>query len=428
MKRNELAELNQYLTSKLPFYLEILHRLVEINSFTANKVGVNQVGALTAEIFSPLGFKPSTVPSTNPTFGNHLFLFRNAETSSTKSSLPTIALISHLDTVYSPEEEQKNQFHWRIEGNRVYGPGTIDIKGGTVMMLMVLELLQKFKPGLFSSVNWQLCFNASEEVLSLDFSAACLQKLPESTLACLIFEAGNVEEDQFKLVVARKGRAYFKLKAFGKSAHSGNNHHLGANAIVQLANIIPAIANLTDYSKQITFNVGTVHGGTVVNRVPHFAEAEVEMRAFSPDIFEEGIGKMMALANLSTIQSQDGFPCKIEIEIIEKTNPWPVNSATERLFTLWQDIANQIGMKVISEQRGGLSDGNFLWETFPTLDGLGPAGDNAHCSESDAQTGKEQEYVSVRSFVPKALLNLAAIERLISEKWDRNEASSTKYP
>ncbi|MGB9640574.1 MAG: M20/M25/M40 family metallo-hydrolase [Anaerolineales bacterium] len=416
MNAQELTNVSNYLTNKLATYLEILRQMVAINSFTANKVGVNQVGALTAEIFSPLGFEPDIVPSSNPNFGNHLFLFRGAVSNGGKKNSPTIALISHLDTVYSPEEEQKNQFHWRIEGNRIYGPGTIDIKGGTVMMLMVLEMLQKFKPSLYNSVNWQLCFNASEEVLSVDFSAACLRKLPQNTLACLIFEAGNIEGDQFKLVVARKGRAYFKLKTFGRSAHSGNNHHLGANAIVQLANIIPAIANLTDYSNQITFNIGTVHGGTVVNRVPHFAEAEVEMRAFSPQIFDKGIEQIMALTNHSTIQSQDGFPCRIEIEILEKTKPWPINSATQRLFTLWQDTANQIGMKVISEQRGGLSDGNLLWHAFPTLDGLGPSGDNAHCSESDPLSGKEQEYVSLRSFIPKALLNLAAMERLISEK------------
>lgn len=416
MNQNELAEIHHELTSTLDNYLDILHQLVEINSFTANRDGVNRVGALTAEIFSHLGFEPSVVPSTNPNFGNHLFLFRGARSNGGKNISPTVALISHLDTVYAAEEEQKNQFHWRVEGNRIYGPGTIDIKGGTVMMLIVLDMLQKFKPSLYDSVNWQLCFNASEEVLSLDFSAACLQKLPKNTLACLIFEAGNIEADQFKMVVSRKGRAYFKVKAFGRSAHSGNNHHLGANAILQLANIIPAIADLTDYTNQITFNVGTVHGGTVVNRVPHFAEAEVEMRAFSPEIFDKGIERITALTNYSTIHSQDGFPCTIEIEILEKTKPWPVNSATQRLFTLWQDTANQLGMKVISEQRGGLSDGNFLWENFPTLDGLGPAGDNAHCSESEPQSGKEQEYVSVRSFVPKALLNLAALERLISEK------------
>ena len=73
-----------------------------------------------------------------------------------------------------------------------------------------------------------------------------------------------------------------------------------------------------------------------------------------------------------------------------------------------------MGWQVSSEQRGGLSDGNLLCAHFPTLDGLGPIGANAHCSERSPDGEKEQEYVEPASFVPKALLNLAAIKRLIS--------------
>jgi glutamate carboxypeptidase len=72
-------------------------------------------------------------------------------------------------------------------------------------------------------------------------------------------------------------------------------------------------------------------------------------------------------------------------------------------------------MRVSQEQRGGLSDGNLLWERFPTLDGLGPAGNNAHCSERSPDGSKDQEYVLVGSFVPKALLNALAIMRLVEE-------------
>jgi hypothetical protein len=77
--------------------------------------------------------------------------------------------------------------------------------------------------------------------------------------------------------------------------------------------------------------------------------------------------------------------------------------------------ALQLDMKVAAEKRGGLSDGNFFWQHFPTLDGLGPAGNNAHCSERDAKSGKDQEYVSIPSFVPKALLNTLAIHELIKQ-------------
>jgi glutamate carboxypeptidase len=83
------------------------------------------------------------------------------------------------------------------------------------------------------------------------------------------------------------------------------------------------------------------------------------------------------------------------------------------LFDLWEQTAHSIGMRVVQEQRGGLSDGNMLWPRFPTLDGLGPAGNNAHCSERSADGSKEQEFVLVRSFVPKALLNTLAVLRII---------------
>ena len=416
LEQSQRTKIEGFITDHLEDYLDILQQMVSINSFTTNGEGVNQLGEFTAQIFSRLGFEALFVPSIQPNFGNHLFLFHPADQNSKASSLPSLALISHLDTVFSPEEERANYFSWRREGNRIYGPGTIDIKGGTVMMLMVLETLQKFEPDLFNRIHWYLCLNASEEVLSLDFSQACLQRLPQDTLACLIFEAGNIENDQFKLVVARKGRAYFKIKSTGRSAHSGNAHQSGANAIVQLAEFIPRIASMTDYDHQITFNVGTIKGGSVVNRVPHYAEAEIEMRAFSPQTFNLGVKQVLDLDGSSSVSSYDGFPCSINVEVLESTQPWPSNPATERLYQHWQNTAKELGFEVIPEQRGGLSDGNLLWNYFPTLDGLGPAGDNAHCSEQDPQSGKEQEYVSIRSFIPKAVLNIASLVNLISQR------------
>ena len=64
-------------------------------------------------------------------------------------------------------------------------------------------------------------------------------------------------------------------------------------------------------------------------------------------------------------------------------------------------------------KRGGLSDANYLCGIGPTLDGLGPAGANAHCSEHATDGSKVPEYVEITSFVPKAMLNLTAIRRLV---------------
>jgi glutamate carboxypeptidase len=70
-------------------------------------------------------------------------------------------------------------------------------------------------------------------------------------------------------------------------------------------------------------------------------------------------------------------------------------------------------LTVLSEERGGLSDGNFICHALPTLDGMGPNGDNAHCSEQSDDGTKEQEFVDVASILPKATLNTLAILKLV---------------
>src|SRR5258708_1040347 len=104
----------------------MLGKMVGINSFTSNREGVNRLARFTAESFAPIGFSAEFVPSMNSEFGEHLVLTRRGR------SEKSIAMVSHLDTVFPPEEEERNNFHWLPEGDRIYGPGTQDIKGGKI--------------------------------------------------------------------------------------------------------------------------------------------------------------------------------------------------------------------------------------------------------------------------------------------------------
>jgi glutamate carboxypeptidase len=409
-----INHLNSYLNDKLPEYLDLLRQMIEINSFTANADGVNMLGQLTAQAFYQLGFQAEFVQSVNPQFGKHLFL--SSQRSEPADNQPTIALISHLDTVFSPEEEKANDFVWRVVGERVYGPGAVDIKGGTVLALMTLDAIQKFYPAAFEKTHWLVALDATEETISNDFGEHCNARLPaDRTLACLIFEGGTPNPNGFPLVVARKGRAEFIVNVSGRGAHAGNYHRQGANAIVQLAHTIQQIANLTDYANNLTFNVGFIQGGSVANRVPHQAQAIVEMRAFDSQVFARGIESILSLGGESHISSQDGYPCQVSIATRSQTPPWPLNPFTDRLFEIWNAAASDLGLHLFPEQRGGLSDGNLLWQSYPTLDGLGPTGNNAHCSERSEDGSKDQEFVLLTSFVPKALLNVVAILRRIGE-------------
>ncbi len=397
-----------YLENNLPRYLNLLMEMIAINSFTGNSKGVNALGELTSKLFNNLGFQAEHIQADNPNYGKHMILTRVGQ------SGPTIALITHLDTVFSVEEEIANNFHWRIDGDRIYGPGTNDIKGGTMMIFMVLEALQTFAPEIFENVTWIILANAAEERLSKDFNHLCLKRLNGIASAALIFEAGVRDENTFQLVTARKGRATYRVTAIGKGSHAGSGHKNGANAIVQMAHTIQQIADLTDYDRELTFNVGKVSGGTVVNRVPHHVESIVEMRAYTPEIFESGVNNILSLENQPSVSSAKGdYICRISINITGQTEPWPDNSATETLLKIWKKSALPLGLDIRRERRGGLSDGNALWDSIPTIDGLGPYGANPHCSELSTDGSKDQEFVNRSSFVPKALLNTLAIIELV---------------
>jgi glutamate carboxypeptidase len=407
--KETINAVKRYLEERMPSYLDMLREMVAVNSFTRNAAGVAQLAEVTAAMFTPLGFTAELVPSSETDFGPHLVLSRLG------TGAQRVGLISHLDTVFPPAEEVANNFHWREEGARIYGPGTVDIKAGTVLIYMVLDALRHVSPTVFAATDWIVLLDASEEVDGEEFAALCRRWLPRpESRAALIFEGGNVEEDVAHVVVARKGMAVFRLSVEGRAAHAGSSHKDGANAIVQMAHLVQQIATYTDYDRALTFNVGTIRGGSVVNRVPHRATATVEMRAFDREVFAQGIAKMMALQEQSTVRNaRDTYACKVSIEILRRSEPWPRNGATDRLLALWEDAGRSMGMRVVAEARGGLSDGNYFWMDIATLDGLGPSGGNAHCSERSADGTKDQEYVRRDTFVDKATLNSLAILRLL---------------
>ncbi|MCB8949723.1 MAG: M20/M25/M40 family metallo-hydrolase [Ardenticatenaceae bacterium] len=410
MNRNTFSStLEEHFGNNLPNYLETLRQMVEINSFTAHAAGVNKLGQMTAALFAPLGFTAEFVQSAIPHYGKHLVLTRNGRTKQ------TIGLVSHLDTVFPAHEEERNNFHWREEGDRIYGPGTVDIKGGTVLIYMMLEALQQHAPEQFEAVNWVILVDASEEAEAEDFGQLCIERLEgPDTLACLIFEGGSKVDDTYQIVVARKGMAIFQVKTEGRAAHAGSYHPQGANAVVQMAHTILKLAAITDYERQVTVNVGTMRGGVVTNRVPHEAESWLEMRTFKPDTYQETIDEILALNGQSDVASSvDGYACSVNVNLYRKTPPWARNEATDRLFNIWQETGKSLGFTILPEERGGLSDGNHFWQRVPSLDGLGPSGANAHCSERSEDGSKDQEYVMVSSFVPKATLNTMAVLNLI---------------
>jgi glutamate carboxypeptidase len=401
------SEWMESLEALMPEAMHWLRRLVEVNSFTANREGVRRVADITAEMFEPMDFSAEQVDSEHPGYGRHLFLSR---ASGDGANQPPVVLVTHSDTVFPAEEEISNDFRWLespAEG-RIYGPGVVDNKGGTVLIWMMLRVLAEKLPDVFEKTTWLLAANASEEVVASDFARLTRERCPNGAKAVLVFEGGPCRDGLFDLVTARKGRVELEVLCEGRAAHAGSNHREGRNAVVALAKVLPQIAALTDGVKNLTVNVATVQGGTVLNRVPHEARAGLEMRAFEPDVLQKAereIGRLLAES------SRDGV--KMRLQCLGRSVPWPVTSETEALFSVWGRAAQSFGVAAKAIHRGGLSDANYLTGLGPLLDGLGPSGGSAHCSEMTADRSKTAEYVEPASFIIKAAINLSALVELI---------------
>lgn len=407
--------LNHALHALHPQAMAALEAMVKVNSFTFHAAGVNRVGALTRPLFETLGFSwqtPQAIlcnPVPTPPLGHHLILTRLGH------SDQRIGLVGHLDTVYTEAEEAENAFHWRPEGERIYGPGIFDMKSGNLVLWMTLAALQRVAPAYFDAVTWVVMFNAAEECLSSDFGPLQRRLLGPSALANLVFEPGAIEGGRFGMVPSRKGSTNFTATAHGRSAHAGVRNEQGANAIVQLAHFIDQVTRIADPERDLTVNVGIIEGGTTVNRVPHLASARLEMRAYDPAVLQEAIDQVQALESLSTVQARsDGYPTRMEITCTRCPPCWPVNPGSEALLKTWQAAGADLDIAVFPAPRGGLSDGNFTWDRVPTLDGLGPAGANAHCPVRSADGQVDQEYLLPATMIPRAAHNARALCRLIA--------------
>jgi glutamate carboxypeptidase len=394
------------LSTLMPEAMRWLKRMVDVNSFTANAEGVNRAGEITAECFGELGFAPEFVASDNPEHGRHLFLRRKPGQGN------PVLLVTHLDTVFPPGEEARNNFHWKEAPaeNRIYGPGTVDIKGGTVLIWMILNALRELDPSLFSETNWIIAANSSEEVMSADFDAAARKRCPAGARAVLVFEGGPREGSVYHIVTSRKGRVEYRITARGRAAHAGSSHADGVNAIVHLSSAVKAAAAVTDYASHLTVNVGRIHGGTVLNRVPHEAVAELEMRAYDPVVLQRARTLVEHLAT----REKETRDAQIIVECLGETPAWPADERNEKLFLHWSRAAAALGLAAKPVPRGGLSDANYLFHFGPTLDGLGPCGANAHCSERSPDGSKVPEFVEIDSFVPKAAMNVLALRGMLA--------------
>lgn len=293
---------------------------------------------------------------------------------------PRVLLIGHYDTVYAAGTVAERPF--RIEGDRITGPGTLDMKGGLTIGLFALEALQAALGAL--PVNVTFIFNSDEEIGSPASRKVILEEAARHDLA-LVLEPGRPGP---AMTIERKGVAIFHLDIEGREAHAGAEPEKGINSIVEAAHKTLAIQALNDADAGTTVTPGVVAGGTKPYVVPGRTRLSVDCRVTS---MEE---QARVTAGIEAAAAKSWMPgTRATLTGGFHRPPMVAGARAMDYVARMQEVAGEVGFPLGAAATGGASDGNLTAAAgTPTIDGLGAHGARAHSPE---------EYVELPSLEAK---------------------------
>jgi glutamate carboxypeptidase len=359
----------------LPDAVALLKQLCSFESPSGDKAAVDACSTFVARQLRERGADVRVVAQA--VAGNHLV----ADWAGGSPGGGQFLTLCHLDTVWPVGT--LDTLPLREADGRLYGPGTYDMKAGTVILWLAIQMLQA--AGLAPKHPVRMVFTSDEEVGSVTSRDLIETEARRSTLALVLEPA--MAGGQLKTF--RKGVGEFKIVAQGRSAHAGVDHPKGLNAIEELAHQIIKLQAMTDYTQGTTVNVGTITGGTASNVVPDRAEMEVDFRVSRMSEVER---LMPAILNL-----QPAIP-GVRLAISGGLNRPPMERTATMIATFEQAqrLGETLGLKLEEGATGGGSDGNFTSALgIPTLDGIGARGDGAHAVH---------EHIVIESLAERAAL------------------------
>lgn len=373
-----------------------------INSGTGNLKGLATMLATLKEAFQKLGPKIQEIELQpyacfddkgtliQQALGKALYLTKREE------APIQVFLGGHMDTVFpanSPFQTAE-----RIDADILKGPGVTDMKGGLMILLKALEVLE-MSP-FAKNIGWHVVINSDEEIGSPG-SAPLLSKVAKKCRLGMIFEPCMASG---ALVNARKGSLNFTVLAKGKSAHAGRDFHLGKNAISALSHFILQAEQMTDLVRGITVNVGKITGGGALNIVPDLAVCGINVRVEHPQDLAKVKEQFQTIAD--RLNAEKGFSLLLHIN--SERPPKPFEEKHQALFHAFAGCAADLGRELMFQSSGGVTDGNLLFAAgLPTIDSLGALGGEIHTFD---------EFILLDSLVTKT--ELAALFLLKLAKGD----------
>jgi glutamate carboxypeptidase len=334
-----------------------LRELVEVESPSENRAAVDRAGELVVRWAEELGGRVKR--HRQKAFGDVLEIrFGPA-----RSKRGRVLLLGHLDTVWPMGTLAK--MPWREAGEKLWGPGVLDMKAGVVMALEAVAALRE----LGAERPVMLLLNSEEEVGS-PVSRAITEKLAEECAAVFVLEPAQ----GLAYKTARKGVGHFQLRVEGVGSHAGVDFERGHSAVLEMARLVERVSGFTDLSKGLTVNVGVIGGGTRSNVVAAECVAEVDVRIVRAS---DAAKVERMFRGLKTTDKA----CRLTVSGGINRPPMERKAGTIALFRLVKKLAAEMGLELEEAATGGGSDGNFTAAMgVATLDGMGAVGAGAHAA------------------------------------------------
>lgn len=345
-------------------YLDDLRAIVNIDSGTYTKSGIDRVAAYLQERFQAFGF--ATRLERQEQYGDHLVATHTGNT----PDGPRILLVGHTDTVFPDGEVARRPFTiTRQDGQRVaLGPGVLDMKSGLLIGMYALYLLIAAQQANYREVTF-VC-NSDEEIGSPS-SRELIQTIARQSDAALVLEPGRALDT---VVSSRRASGQYRVAVHGLSAHAGVEPQRGRNAILELSYQVQKMQALNGNVPGTSLSVGIIHGGERVNVVPDYAYFDMDARANSKaaiQAIEAAMRRVVAQPMLNGT--------KITLSGGMLSAPFERSSQNERLVRWIKEAGKDLGIAVQDVGSGGASDANNTSAAgTPTLDGLGAGGGLAH--------------------------------------------------
>ena len=393
--------------------IALLERLVNQNSGTLNREGVERVGQMMRAELEPLGFDVRWIDMNETGRAGHIVATRRSEGDGGKRLL----LIGHLDTVFEPDSPFQA---FERDGDRAVGPGIGDDKGGLVVIVAALRAMQA--AGALRDANIVVVLTGDEERPGSPLATARRDLIDAGHWADVALEFENLARDEGRDygTVARRSSTSWTLRTGGRTGHSSGvfSDRLGYGAIYEMARILDAFRRELP-EPNLTSNVGVIGGGTPAemdeqglhiaasgktNIVAETAIARGDIRTLSAEQEQRVRARMQAIV-------AQHLP-RTEAELVFAEDGYPAMAPTEgnrRLLARLNGVNRDLRLPEMPEydpSRRGAADSSFVAGDADVLAGLGVAGGGAH---------GPQEWVDLGSIVPQAQRAAILMTRLAQE-------------